>query len=77
MIQGCIQKKKNSNNQLYSLVETERAFAKTSEEKGINEAFLTYLSDEAIVFDRSPSKGNHYISKIKTFQDYCQENRIC
>ncbi|MGH9557119.1 MAG: hypothetical protein ACRD2Y_14980, partial [Terriglobales bacterium] len=39
---------------LKSLVETEREFSKTSEKKGVREAFLTYLADNAILFRPNP-----------------------
>jgi ketosteroid isomerase-like protein len=40
-----------------SLVEAERAFSKTSDEKGIREAFLAWLSPDAVVFRPMPVEG--------------------
>jgi ketosteroid isomerase-like protein len=40
-----------------SLIEAERAFSRLSEEKGIKEAFLTYLADDSIVFRPKPVSG--------------------
>ena len=42
---------------LQSLIDSERAFSKLSEEKGIKEAFLTYLADDSIVFRPKPVSG--------------------
>lgn len=49
----CFQKI-DSNDSLRSLVEAERSFARASMEKGIREAFLIYLADDAIVFRPKP-----------------------
>ena len=40
-----------------SLVDTEKAFSRMSEEKGSREAFLSYLADDAIVFRPRPAPG--------------------
>jgi ketosteroid isomerase-like protein len=42
---------------LQSLIAAERAFSRLSEEKGIKEAFLTYLADDSIVFRPKPVPG--------------------
>ena len=42
---------------LQSLIDAERVFSKLSEEKGIKEAFLTYLADDSIVFRPKPVSG--------------------
>jgi ketosteroid isomerase-like protein len=42
---------------LQSLIESERSFARLAEEKGIKEAFLTYLADDSIVFRPKPVPG--------------------
>ena len=42
---------------LASLVEAERAFARTSGEKGIREAFLTWLAPDSVVFRPGPVEG--------------------
>ncbi len=42
---------------LVSLIEAERSFAKLSEQKGIREAFLTFLAEKAIVFRPGPVEG--------------------
>src|SRR6185503_11542885 len=39
---------------LSSLVESERAFARTSLEKGIRDSFLAYFADDGIVFRPQP-----------------------
>lgn len=40
----------SSSRSLQTLIRTERAFSRLSEEKGIREAFLTYLADDSVVF---------------------------
>lgn len=42
---------------LASLVEAERSFSRTSDEKGIREAFLAWLAPDAIVFRPIPVEG--------------------
>jgi len=42
---------------LQTLIEAERSFSRLSEEKGIKEAFLTYLADDSIVFRPKPVPG--------------------
>lgn len=46
-----------SSRSLQTLIETERAFSRLSEEKGIREAFLTYLADDSVVFLPRPVPG--------------------
>lgn len=40
-----------------ALVEAERSFARTSEEKGVREAFLAWLAPDAVVFRPGPVEG--------------------
>lgn len=49
---------------LVSLVEAERAFSGTSEDKGIREAFLTFLARDAVVFRPSPVAGRPVYEKM-------------
>ncbi len=42
---------------LTSLIESERAFAKASGEKGTRDAFLEFLADESLLFTPGPSPG--------------------
>ena len=42
---------------LQSLINAERAFSELAEEKGVKEAFLTYLADDSIVFRPNPVPG--------------------
>jgi len=42
---------------LQSLIEAERSFSRLSEEKGLKEAFLTYLADDSIIFRPKPVPG--------------------
>ena len=47
-----------------SLVEAERAFSKASENGGTREAFLAFLSDDAVVFRPSPVAGRPVYEKM-------------
>ncbi len=49
---------------LASLVEAERSFARTSEEKGLREAFLAWLAPDAIVFRPGPVEGRPVYEKM-------------
>jgi ketosteroid isomerase-like protein len=42
------------------MVEAERAFAKASEEKGMRQAFLEYLAEDAVIFRPGPVKGRQW-----------------
>lgn len=48
---------------LKSLVESERAFAKLSVEKGIRESFLTYFADDCINFAPDPGNAKERLRK--------------
>lgn len=49
---------------LDSLIAAERAFSRTSEEKGIREAFLTWLAADAVVFRPAPVAGRPVYEKM-------------
>ncbi len=53
---GCV-REKNTTSEFAELVKSEYAFAELSAKKGIKEAFVTYLADDAIVFRPRPLKG--------------------
>ena len=59
---GCIRKKSQKPG-LESLIIAERAFSKKSEIIGMRAAFLTYLSDDAIVFQPHPINGKKVHTK--------------
>ncbi len=48
---------------LKSLVEAEREFSKTSEKKGIREAFLAFLAADAILFRPNAVNGRQYVTE--------------
>lgn len=48
---------------LASLVEAERSFSRTSEQKGIREAFLTWLAPASVVFRPEPVDGREVYQK--------------
>jgi len=49
---------------LTSLIEAECSFASLSEQKGIREAFLTFLAEKAIVFRPGPVEGRPIYEKM-------------
>ena len=49
---------------LASLVESEREFSRTSEAKGIREAFLIFLAPDAVVFRPAPVEGRPVYEKM-------------
>lgn len=44
----------------HPMIEAERAFSKMSVEKGIQEAFLTFLADDAVIFRPEPVSGRQW-----------------
>ncbi len=50
--------------EMAALVEAERSFSKMSEEKGIREAFLTWLAPDATVFRPEPVPGRPVYEKM-------------
>lgn len=48
---------------LATLVETEKEFSKTSVSKGTQEAFLTYLDEDSIIFRPGPVAGRKWIEE--------------
>ena len=59
LIPAGIAQGQSGDRTLQSLIAAERAFSRLSEEKGIKEAFLTYLADDSIVFRPKPVPGRH------------------
>ncbi len=47
----------SSSRSLQTLINSERAFSRLSEEKGIREAFLSYLAEDSVVFLPRPVPG--------------------
>jgi len=47
----------SSSRSLQTMIEAEHAFSRLSEEKGIREAFLSYLADDSVVFMPRPVPG--------------------
>ncbi len=58
---GGFAQKVDVQSELRSLVETERAFSKTSEAKGIRDSFLAYLADDGILFRPKPVNGKQWM----------------
>ncbi|MGB7926178.1 MAG: nuclear transport factor 2 family protein [Pyrinomonadaceae bacterium] len=59
---GSVAQKADSQSDLRSLVETERAFARTAAEKGIRDSFLAYLADDGVLFRPQPVNGKQWMS---------------
>jgi len=55
--------KKTGVNDLRSMVETERAFARMSEEKGTREAFAAFIADEGILFRPTAVLGKKWMQE--------------
>ena len=56
------QKAVDVQSDLLSLVETERAFARTAASKGVRNSFLEYLADDGVLFRPQPVNGKQYMS---------------
>ena len=58
-----VAQKKAQVNDLKAIVETERAFARTSEEKGTREAFNAFIADDGILFRPTPVFGKKWMQE--------------
>jgi ketosteroid isomerase-like protein len=54
---------KNPKDKLKALVETERAFSRTSEEKGIRESFAEFIADDGILFRPTAVPGKKWMQE--------------
>ena len=54
---------KNQADDLKSMVETERAFSRTAEEKGTREAFAEFIADNGILFRPTPVLGKKWMQE--------------
>lgn len=52
-----------TDSPLRSMVATERAFAKTSEEKGIRESFMQFIAEDGILFRPGPVVGKKWMQE--------------
>ncbi len=52
----------HSNQSLQSLVETERAFSRTSEERDMRQAFLAFIADDGILFRPTAQNGKQWLT---------------
>ena len=55
--------KANEGSPLEALVDTERAFARTSEEKGTREAFMAFIADDGILFRPTAVKAKQWMTE--------------
>jgi ketosteroid isomerase-like protein len=58
-----VAQKQTEGNDLRSMVETERAFSRTSEEKGTREAFDAFIADDGILFRPGPVLGKKWMQE--------------
>src|SRR5437016_5518234 len=54
---------RNQVSDLKSMVETERAFSRTSEEKGIRESFAEFIADDGILFRPTAVLGKKWMQE--------------
>jgi len=59
---GSFAHRADAQSDLLSLVETERAFARTAATKGIRDSFLAYLADDGVLFRPLPVNGKQWMS---------------
>jgi ketosteroid isomerase-like protein len=52
------------NRYLQGLIDAEKSFARTAQEKGIREAFLAYLANDSIVFRPKPVPGRKVYEEL-------------
>lgn len=57
---GVAQKLKETSA-LQSMVDTERAFARMSEEQGVRPSFMAFIADDGILFRPTPVKGKQWM----------------
>ena len=55
--------KPTSDSALHSMVATERAFAKASEEKGTQESFMMFIAEDGILFRPAPVPGKKWMQE--------------
>ncbi len=55
--------KNNQLSDLKSMVETERAFSRASEERGIRDSFAEFIADDGILFRPTPVLGKKWIQE--------------
>ncbi|MDP2884382.1 MAG: hypothetical protein Q8P51_05095 [Ignavibacteria bacterium] len=60
----CVAQSKRDNTSLISLVESERAFAKTSVKIGARPSFMMYFADDAVVFRPHPVKYKEAMKNV-------------
>ncbi|MDQ2937596.1 MAG: nuclear transport factor 2 family protein [Acidobacteriota bacterium] len=62
-VSPALAQKANETSALESVVNTERAFARTSEEKGTREAFMEFIADDGILFRPTAVKGKQWMTE--------------
>ena len=57
LLAACAARTTKPDGDVSALVKTEASFCKLAGEKGVKEAFLTYLGEGAVMFDPGPVEG--------------------
>jgi ketosteroid isomerase-like protein len=53
----------SNTSALQSMIDTERAFAKMSEDQGIRPAFMAFIADDGILFRPTPVNGKQWMTE--------------
>ena len=61
MVDGMAQKARLAPD-LQSLVDSERAFARTATEKGVRDSFLVFVADDGIIYRPGPVNGKEWLT---------------
>lgn len=62
-VSPALAQKADESSALESLVNTERAFARTSEERGTREAFMAFIADDGILFRPTAVRGKQWMTE--------------
>lgn len=60
--------KAKETSALQSMVDTERAFAKMSEEQGVRPAFMSFIADDGILFRPTAVKGKQWMNYYRIWK---------
>lgn len=63
LISSAFAQQAKQNSALQSMVETERAFARMSEEQGIRPSFMAFIADDGVLFRPTAVKGKKWMTE--------------
>lgn len=63
LVGGAVAQKPATDSDLRTMVDTERAFAKASEEKGTRESFMMFIAEDGILFRPGPVAGKKWMQE--------------